>query len=189
MHKIGVIHGRFQMLHLAHMEYLLAGKARCDFLYVGITNPDPNLTKDAIEDTNRSQDHANPFTYFERLEMLRDALIEFGIPRNQFEIVPFPITHAHLIKFYTPTEATYFVTIYDEWGRAKATTLQGLGLPVEIMWERPLSQKAISGSQVRKLIAEGKQWENLVPTSVAEYVLEHRLVDRITKLYSHDSSR
>lgn len=26
MDKVGVIHGRFQMLHNGHMEYLLAGK-------------------------------------------------------------------------------------------------------------------------------------------------------------------
>ena len=40
MHEVGVIHGRFQGLHLAHMEYLLAGKSRCRFMYIGITNPD-----------------------------------------------------------------------------------------------------------------------------------------------------
>ncbi len=32
MDKIGVIHGRFQMLHIGHMEYLLAGKERCNYL-------------------------------------------------------------------------------------------------------------------------------------------------------------
>ena len=36
----GVVYGRFQILHLKHMEYLLAAKMRCRRLYVGITHPD-----------------------------------------------------------------------------------------------------------------------------------------------------
>ena len=41
---IGVIHGRFQMLHHGHMEYLLAGKKRCQRLIIGISNPDEGCT-------------------------------------------------------------------------------------------------------------------------------------------------
>ena len=40
MVETGVIHGRFQVLHLKHMEYLLAAKMRCQTLYIGITHPD-----------------------------------------------------------------------------------------------------------------------------------------------------
>lgn len=39
MIKTGVVHGRFQPLHLKHMEYILAAKMRCQKLYIGITNP------------------------------------------------------------------------------------------------------------------------------------------------------
>ena len=42
---VGVIHGRFQMLHYGHMEYLLAGKERCERLIIGISNPDVTLVK------------------------------------------------------------------------------------------------------------------------------------------------
>ena len=47
---IAVIHGRFQPLHIGHMEYLLAGKERCELLIIGITNPDPSQIK--VEPTN-----------------------------------------------------------------------------------------------------------------------------------------
>ena len=43
--KTGVINGRLQVLHNDHLKYLLAGKKRCDHLVVGITNPDPTLTR------------------------------------------------------------------------------------------------------------------------------------------------
>ena len=181
MYPLGVIHGRFQGLHNVHLEYLLAGKSRCRFLYIGITNPDPALTKDAIEDPNRSKDDANPFTYYERLEMTTGAMLEAGISRSEFEIVPFPITHPHLIRYYAPPDAVYFMTIYDDWGRAKAASLKELGLTVEVMWDRPLSEKRITGTDVRKLIVEGGQWERLVPQSVANYIIEHNLATRLPK--------
>ena len=186
MHDVGVIHGRFQGLHFQHMEYLLAGKARCRFLYVGITNPDPTLTRDAAEDPRRSRDDANPFTYYERLIMLRGALIEAGVERSDFEIVPFPINHPWLLQYYTPKTATYFVTIYDDWGRAKAQTLKELGLAVEIMWDKPIGEKLTTGTEVRRLIAEGGRWEDIVPQSVARFIKSIDAARRIREGTQHD---
>ncbi|WP_199413554.1 hypothetical protein [Coprococcus sp. AF21-14LB] len=50
MVDVGVIHGRFQILHLKHMEYLLAAKMRCKKLYVGISNPDDSYIKESEND-------------------------------------------------------------------------------------------------------------------------------------------
>lgn len=36
MIDIGVVYGRFQILHLKHLEYILAAKMRCRKLYVEI---------------------------------------------------------------------------------------------------------------------------------------------------------
>ena len=36
-----MIHGRFQPFHNGHLDYLRGALARCDELFVGITNPDP----------------------------------------------------------------------------------------------------------------------------------------------------
>ena len=55
-------------------RYLLAGKARCEHLVVGITNPDPTLTREDEADPQRSIPSANPLTYFERYVMIRAAL-------------------------------------------------------------------------------------------------------------------
>jgi cytidyltransferase-like protein len=176
--ECGVIHGRFQGLHNGHMEYLLAGKSRCRFLYIGITNPDPSLIRENAADLKRSRDDANPFTYFERMEMLRDALVEAGVQRSEFDVVPFPINTPQLIQYYTPTTATYYVTIYDAWGRTKAETLTSLGLRVEVMWERTMAQRLTTGTEVRQLISGGKPWRNLVPNAVAEYITRHKLETR-----------
>ena len=180
--KVGVIHGKFQVLHLGHMEYLLAGKSKCDFLYIGITNPDPNLTSTNQNDLNRSKISSNPLTYYERMEMIRDAMYENKISRSEFEIVPFPINFPSLIKYYTPSDALYFITIYDEWGWNKFETLKKLGLEVEVMWERKMSERLTSGTEVRELIRTDEKWEHLVPKSVAHYLKSNDLINKIKRL-------
>ena len=83
MTKIGVVHGRFQVLHLKHMEYILAAKMRCKKLFIGLTNPDSLHTGDTVNDENRSARSANPLTYYERYEMIQGALREFGVPDSE----------------------------------------------------------------------------------------------------------
>ena len=82
MIDIGVVHGRFQPLHLKHMEYILAAKMRCRKLYIGITNPDNLHTRESVHDIRRSERSANPLTYFERYEMIRGAMAEFCPSRS-----------------------------------------------------------------------------------------------------------
>ncbi len=164
--EVGVIHGRFQVPHNDHLVYLLAGKERCRHLVVGITNPDPSLTKPDPADPARSNPAANPLTYFERYTMIRAALIEAGLAEGEFSIVPLPINVPELIGHYVPSEATFYLTIYDDWGQAKLKRLEGLGLNCEVMWERPLEEKGVTASRVRRLMIEGGDWPSLVPKAV-----------------------
>ena len=182
MIETGVIHGRFQVLHNDHLKYLLAGKSRCRHLVVGITNPDPNLTCAEHSDPHRSDSFANPLTYFERFLMVRAALKAEGIDSDVLSVVPFPINYPDLFKYYVPLDATFFLTIYDDWGREKLRRFQSLGLNVEVLWERPLSQKGVCGNQVRLRIAEGKPWEEMVPESTRRLIQEWNLSARLKGL-------
>ena len=92
MVETGVIHGRFQVLHNDHLKYLLAGKARCRHLVVGITNPDPTLTRAETADPERDRPGANPLSYFERYMLVRCSLVEAGLAYEDFSIVPFPVS-------------------------------------------------------------------------------------------------
>ena len=89
--EVGVIHGRFQILHNDHLKYLMAGKEKCRHLVVGITNPDPMLTRKENVTPERSDPKENPLTYYERQLLIRAAFKEYGIPREDFSIVPFPV--------------------------------------------------------------------------------------------------
>jgi len=168
--KIGVVHGRFQPLHLGHMNYILAAKKKCDLLFVGITNPDPYLTKKDITNPLRSMPISNPFSYWQRLLMIEAALPEAGIDKAVFRVVPFPINFPKRIRFYSPRDAKYFVTIYDAWGRRKVEILKSVGLDVEVLWERDPSEKGIDGAEVRQLMIENGDWKSLVPPSVVKVI-------------------
>jgi len=167
----GVIHGRFQMLHNGHMEYLLEAKRRCEYLIIGISNPDVTVTRFSEANPHRSQARSNPLTYFERFEMLQGAMLEAGVPREEFDIVPFPINCPELLFNYVPRDAVYYMTIYDDWSLQKKAELEKLGCSIEVMWQRSNDEKEISGTEVRELIIAGQPWQHLVPRFVYDYSL------------------
>ena len=176
---IGVIHGRFQVLHNDHLHYLLAGKELCRHLVVGITNPDPLLTRADPADRARSAPEANPLTYYERYQLVRAALEEAGVDHNAFSVVPFPVNLPELYRYYVPLDALFYLTIYDDWGRAKLERFGGLGLRTHILWERPVEEKGLRGTEVRGLMAAGLPWEHLVPASGVALLKRWRIPGRL----------
>ena len=189
MDKIGVIHGRFQMLHIGHMEYLLAGKQRCEYLIIGVANPDASLTKFSDANPHRSTSMANPLTFFERFQMIRGAFLAAGIKREEFDIVPFPINYPELLFNYVPMNAKFYMTIYDEWSREKYEWLQKLGCDIEVMWERTNAEKVTSGTEVRNLICKGESWSHLVPEFVFEYITSNKINERIREMSQTEAGK
>ncbi|MFX0141440.1 MAG: adenylyltransferase/cytidyltransferase family protein [Candidatus Hodarchaeota archaeon] len=182
IYNVGVIHGRFQVLHNDHIKYLLAGKYLCNHLIVGITNPDPSLTRDSEANPHRSKPLANPLTYYERYVMVQAALIEQGLKLSEFSIVPFPINVPELIKYYVPIDTIFFLTIYDDWGRQKKRFFESLGLKIHVLWEVTLENKGLSSSDIRKAMIEDKQWEHFLPKSVARLMKKWDIITRLKKL-------
>ncbi|MHC4662367.1 MAG: nicotinate-nucleotide adenylyltransferase [Planctomycetota bacterium] len=182
MHETGVIHGRFQVLHNDHMKYITAGKEKCRHLVIGITNPDPMLTKIDEADKERSDPSANPFSYYERQVMLKAALLDTGISVEEFTIVPFPISFPELYRFYVPEDAVFFLTIYDEWGEKKLETFKSIGYEIDVLWRRPLEEKGLTSTHIRELISREEPWEHLVPQAVARKLSELGLLERVRKV-------
>ncbi len=179
MDNIGVAHGRFQFFHNDHLRYLQAAKARCRQLVIGITNPDPTLTRFDPADPGRTAPERNPLTYYERFLIIRQTLRRQGWDWEEFAIVPFPINFPELYRHYVPLDATFFLTIYDAWGERKLSFFQTLGLKTEVLWRRPLAEKGLSGSDIRRRLLAGEPWRHLVPPGVAELWEEFSLWSRI----------
>ncbi len=182
MHDEGVIHGRFQVLHNDHLAYLLDGKARCRRLIVGITNPDPRLTAADPADPHRSRPEANPLSYYERHRLVEAVLDEAGVERGAFTVVPFPINFPELYHCYVPLTATFFVSVYDDWGRRKLERFRGLGLRTEVLSERPVERKGISATDVRARMAANLAWDHLVPPATARLMAAWEIPERLRRL-------
>lgn len=190
MDKVGVIHGRFQLLHNDHMKYLLAGKERCEHLIIGICNPEVDLTKYTEANPHRSKRSSNPLTYFERMQCIKYSMLEAGIKQEEFDIVPFPINFPEKIFNYAPLEAKYYMTIYDEWGEEKLKSLRdGLKLDVDVSWKVTLEEKGISASDIRKRIQDGKEWKQFVPTAVYNYIVDNNLDKRIKSFLGEETQK
>ena len=176
---VGVIHGRFQILHNDHLKYLMAGKEKCRHLVVGITNPDPMLTRKENTAPERSDLKENPLTYYERQLLIRAVFEEYGIPQEDFSIVPFPVNFPDMYRYYVPMDALFFLTIYDEWGKRKQKYFSDMGLNIHILWEVPPEKKGISSSDIRTKMLKSLPWSHLVPNSVAELLLMWDIPGRI----------
>jgi nicotinamide mononucleotide adenylyltransferase len=177
----GVVHGRFQPVHNDHLRRLiLPASKKCDFLIVGIANPSVGLTAYDATNPHRSEVINNPFSYWERLIMVRASLLENNITCDRFTIVPFPINFPEQISNYVPREAIHFLTVYDEWGRKKQKMLEEAGLIVEVLQSASLSEKGISGTDVRTALRQGQDWERYVPSSVARFIHEQDIDVRLS---------
>jgi nicotinamide-nucleotide adenylyltransferase len=169
--RFGMIHGRFQPFHLGHLEYMKAALQRCDTLIVAITNPDPSAIREEQLARHRHTDEANPYTFFQRLMMIRETLLDEGVDLRQVMIVPFPINFPERWHHYLPPRVLQFIRIFSPWEQQKADRFRELGFQVEVL--HPGSAKRIEGTEARRLIRQGGAWRALVPPGVA------RVIERI----------
>lgn len=178
--RVGVAHGRFQLFHNDHLKYVLEAKKRCEMLVIGITSPDPVTAPREPVDPHRADPSANPLTYYERMRMITACLQSEGIDASEFAIVPFPIEQPDRLFNYSPREATYFITIYDDWGNEKLRRLEVLGLSTYVLWRT--YNKGISGSEIRDAITHGQDWRSCVPPAAIEYIQQNKIDLRIREL-------
>jgi len=166
----GMIHGRFQPFHLGHLEYLRGAAARCEEIFVGITNPDPTRILPEESDPLRHLPESNPFSYVERLLMVKAAAADAGIPADRLHVIPFPVNEPELWHAYVPGDVVQFIRLFSDWGGTKLERLREAGFEVVVLDEG--AAKDISGADVRAALREGGDWESLVPPGVARVLRE-----------------
>jgi len=171
----GMIHGRFQPFHVGHLEYLRGAGARCDEVFVGITNPDPERIKPEASDPLRHLPESNPFTYVERLLMVKAAARDAEIDLSRLHVIPFPVNEPELWHAYVPDDVVQFIRLFSDWGGTKLERLRDAGYEVVVLDEG--AAKEVSGADVREALRDGGDWESLVPPGVADVLkrLERRV--------------
>lgn len=187
-HKLAIasVHGRFQPPHLEHLQYILAALERTDYLYVGVTQFSLGKLKH-VEGAgeHRADPTGNPLSYFERHKLLKLALADAGVGRDQYEILPFPIEKPSELPDFLPIEIPILTTHVDTWSDSKIRLLQEMGYQVDVMFDR--DPKGIAGSTIRSLIVEGNDdWIPMVPPATVVYLQSLDLRARMNGAVCHD---
>lgn len=166
-----MIHGRFQPFHNGHFEYLRGAAERSDEVWIGITNPDPERIKPEPSDPLRHLPESNPFSYAERLLMVKAAAADVGLEPGAVHVIPFPVNEPELWPAYVPEGVIQYLRLFSAWGGTKLERLREAGYEVVILDEG--AEKEISGVDVRAALREGGDWESLVPAGVARVIHEN----------------
>ena len=163
--------GRFQPFHKGHLAMVKEILKTNDEVVIGIGSAQYSHTGE------------NPFTAGERFEMIKRALDAEGI--HDYHIVPIPDTHVHSVwvshvKSLVPsfdavvTTSDLVVRLFREHG------LKVLSPPL-------VSRERYSGTEVRRRMQKGGDWESLVPPSVSAYIREIDGIERIRETYRYST--
>lgn len=174
------IHGRFQPFHLEHLNYFLLAFEKYKFLYIGITQPDIKklTTTDYYNKNYRSNAVNNIFTYEERCEIIKYALVEAGILATRFSFLPFHIDQVESLTL--PKNIICVSNIVELWNEHKVEKLRKAGYKVDILYKNILSNK-MSSTYIRELISKkDDSWKMYVPSAsikVIEDIINNRFQD------------
>jgi nicotinamide-nucleotide adenylyltransferase len=160
----GMIHGRFQPFHNGHLEYLRGAAERSDELWIGITNPDPERVQYEESDPLRHLPESNPYSYAERLLMVKAAAADLGLDLAHVHVIPFPVNEPELWPAYVPPDVTQYLRLFSAWGGTKLERLRAAGYEVVVLDEG--REKELSGADVRAAMRTGDEWSALVPPGV-----------------------
>ena len=131
-----MIHGRFQPFHNGHLEYLpRARRERSEEVFVGITNPDPARIKPEPTDPLRHLPESNPWSYAERLLMVKAARVDLGLDLARVHVIPFPVNEPELWPAYVPDGVTQYIRLFSDWGGTKLDRLREAGYEVVVLDE------------------------------------------------------
>ncbi|MEE4353197.1 MAG: hypothetical protein V2J25_10030 [Desulfatiglans sp.] len=56
---------------------------------------------------------------------------------------------------------------------------EALGLTIEVLWQRPLSLKGLSSTDIRRKIISLEPWEHLVPRAIVQVMEALDLIKRL----------
>jgi nicotinamide-nucleotide adenylyltransferase len=169
-----MVHGRFQPFHNGHLEYLRGAYQRSSEVFVGITNPDPARIRPEASDPLRHLPESNPWSYADRLLMVKAAARDDGLDLARVHVIPFPVNEPELWAAYVPAGVIQYIRLFSEWGGTKVDRMRGAGYEVVVLDEG--AEKEISGADVRAALRDGADWEALVPAAVARLI---RKLDRV----------
>lgn len=158
--------GRFQPVHVQHVELFLRALDDAEHLIVAITNPtiDSYATQDPALHRNRVD--ANPFDVATRTALLEAAFDDAGIAEVT-RIVTFDIFAPDTWAAVVPLDVTQVVRVYSPWEAEKVVQFRAAGYPTRVLTGE--SAGKVTASDIRaSLFSGGDDWRDWVTPRVGD---------------------
>jgi nicotinamide-nucleotide adenylyltransferase len=162
----GLLIGRFQPFHKGHLKAVDFGLSKVENLWIGIGS------------SNKSYEKRNPFTADERKEMILSSLDSEKLKRVGIYYISDTGDHeswTYHVDSIVPAYDVVFsnddftITLYKKRGKN--------------VIEVPLFKRdAISGTNIREMIYNGKDWLGLVPEGTKNVLLKIDAKARLSKI-------
>lgn len=166
----GLLIGRFQPFHNGHLYVIEKIVKEVDKLIIGIGSSQYGLTKE------------NPFTAEERKEMILRSLEDRGI--KNYEIVMIPDVNDDAIWV---SHVSSIVPEYDVVYSGNSLVKYLFGEAGREVRSFPFyKREECSGTEIRRRILTGEEWEHLVPKAVLDLMEKIGGMQRIKELEKSD---
>ena len=162
----GLLIGRFQPFHLGHLDAVLFGLSRTENLFIGIGS------------SNKSNESRNPFSAKERREMIISSIEPSMAERIKIFDIPDVGDHekwAFEIDRVVPKYDIVFTN--DEFTKTLFEKREMNVIPAVLK-----DREKFSGTNIRELIADNKNWQDLVPRGTRKVLDKINAIERLKNL-------
>ena len=162
----GLLIGRFQPFHLGHLDAVLFGLSRTENLFIGIGS------------SNKSNESRNPFSAKERREMIISSIEPSMAERIKIFDIPDVGDHekwALEIDKIVPKHDVVFTN--DEFTKTLFEKRK-INVVSVVLKDR----EKFSGTNVRQLITDDKNWQDLVPRGTRKVLDKINAIERLKNL-------
>ena len=143
----GLLIGRFQPFHLGHLDAVLFGLSRVENLFI------------CIGSSNKSNESRNPFSAKERREMIASSIEPSMTDRIKIFDIPDVGDHEKWTFEIDKTVPKYDVVFTNDEFTKTLFEKRGMNVIPVVLKDR----EKFSGTSIRQLIVDGKNWQDLVP--------------------------
>ncbi len=171
--KKGFLAGRFQPFHREHLRFALMALKECSHLLIGVTQPFPGVLSEGGGE--REFKKSNPLPYWLRAEIIESCLVDSGVEKTRFSIIPAPLI-SHVLSEIISQDVVIFNSVVEEWNKKKEDIFSATQRKVVTLNPGP---KTISGQEIReKILNRDDSWESDVPKIVFDH-FRKEIVQRV----------
>lgn len=163
--------GRFQPFHNGHLEAVRRILKECDECVI------------AVGSSQKSHEVENLFTVGERIEMIYESLKEAGLAGKCLIVAIPDINNNALWVSHLNTLSPKYDVVYSNSPLVKQLfTEEGVKVkPLEMV-----GRKELDGTNIRKLMLKGGNWQKLVPKAAAAVAKKVKAEERLREIAGSD---